>query len=66
MLINRFKNYSSLAIAVGASGSGLILFSSILGKTVLAEEKVEPPKYPWSHCGLANSYDHARYIKANI
>lgn len=60
MFINRFKNYSSIALAAGAgaSGSGLIL---LLGRSVLAEEKVDPPKYPWSHSGLADSYDHARY-----
>ena len=63
MIINRFKNYSRLnfVAAAGSSGSGLLLFTSIIGKTVLAEEKVEPPKYPWSHGGLADSYDHARY-----
>lgn len=60
MFINRFKNYSSMALAAGAGGSGLILLSSALGKRVLAEEKVDPPKYPWSHSGLADSYDHAR------
>lgn len=60
MFINRFKTYSSMAVAAGASGSGLILLSSALGKRVLAEEKVDPPKYPWSHSGLADSYDHAR------
>jgi uncharacterized membrane protein YagU involved in acid resistance len=28
---------------------------------VLAEESVEPPKYPWSHSGLMSAYDHARW-----
>lgn len=41
--------------ALFGTGSALI-FNSV----VAAEEKVEPPKYPWSHRGLADSYDHAR------
>lgn len=60
MFFNRFKNYgNSVATAAGISGSGLLLL--VIGKSVLAEEKVEPPKYPWSHSGLADAYDHARY-----
>lgn len=60
MFLNRFKNYgNSVATAAVISGSGLLLL--VIGKSVLAEEKVEPPKYPWSHSGLADSYDHARY-----
>lgn len=42
-------------------GTGtVLLINGIISSTVLAEENVEPPKYPWSHNGLADSYDHAR------
>lgn len=49
-----FALFSSGALC--GTGTAL-LFNSL----VAAEEKVDPPKYPWSHSGLADSYDHARY-----
>jgi len=53
---------SLISGALIGTGSA-ILINGIFVSTVLAEEKVEPPKYPWSHTGLADSYDHARYSK---
>lgn len=32
----------------------------IFNSFVAAEEQLNPPKYPWSHSGLADSFDHAR------
>ncbi len=57
-----FGRLSKLVGGGGLIGGGSGIFiSGIFGPTVLAEEKVEPPKYPWSHSGLTDSYDHARY-----
>lgn len=62
-----FGRLSKFVGAGGLIGGGSgILFSGIFGSTVLAEEKVDPPKYPWSHCGLTQSYDHARYKYRNL
>jgi len=48
-----------------ATGSGLgaagLLSQWVLSSSVRSEEKVDPPKYPWSHSGMASSFDHARY-----
>ena len=51
---------SFLSGALIGTGSAMLI-NGIFVSTVMAEEKVEPPKYPWSHSGLADSYDHARY-----
>lgn len=31
-----------------------------------AEEGLHPPKYPWSHIGWFDTFDHARYAQAHI
>lgn len=56
--LNRLSKFITAGGLVG-TGSALII-NGIFSSTVLAEEKVDPPKYPWSHSGLADSYDHAR------
>jgi len=38
-----------------------LLKSLSIIETIHAEEKADPPKYPWSHLGLFSSYDHARF-----
>lgn len=58
MSFRRFTKFVTAGSLIG-SGSGILL-NGIFSSTVLAEEKVEPPKYPWSHSELADSYDHAR------
>ncbi len=40
---------------IGSGVSGLVNFSMVFN-----EEMVTPPKYRWSHSGLADSFDHAR------
>ena len=57
--LSRYPKSFISGVLIG-SGSA-ILINGIFISTVLAEEKVDPPKYPWSHSGLADSYDHARY-----
>lgn len=47
-------------IVGGASGGLLAAILSSRHSVVHSEEKVAPPKYPWSHLGLFSSYDHAR------
>lgn len=54
-LRRRVRNFGAASVVFGGS-------TFLFGCAVFAEEKVEPPKYPWSHSGLASSYDHARYI----
>jgi hypothetical protein len=55
------SRYAKSLISGAFIGTGsAMLINGILVSTVLAEEKVEPPKYPWSHLGLADSYDHSR------
>jgi hypothetical protein len=53
------------AISGGIVGGFLVGRSSLV-PTVHNEEKVLPPKYPWSHLGLFSSYDHARYEQIGI
>lgn len=56
-----------VAHAIGVSSGLLVGYATtkvahgLLARQVLAEENVEPPKYPWSHLGWLSSYDHARY-----
>lgn len=58
----RLRSLSKSFVTGSLIGTGsAILINGIFVSTVLAEEKVDPPKYPWSHSGLADSYDHARY-----
>ena len=55
------QNRLSFLMSGSLLGTGsALLINGILSSTVFAEENVEPPKYPWSHNGLADSYDHAR------
>lgn len=65
--LKRFSRVPKSLVSGALIGTGsAILINGIFVSTVLAEEKVEPPKYPWSHSGLADSYDHARYFNSII
>ncbi len=31
-----------------------------------SEEGLHPPQYPWSHSGVLDSFDHARYVLLRV
>jgi hypothetical protein len=57
-------------LGLSSSGIGSYLAFELLQKDflpkVLADEKVKPPQYPWSHNGWFSAYDHARYNRAAV
>ena len=63
----KFKNNKKCAIIKMSFKISLNSFNflnspmmALLSVIHCSDEGVEPPKYPWYHLGLFNSYDHAR------
>lgn len=63
LFLQRVKVHGKSALLLTGGGTLLYKFGIFEFPTTVqvhAEEKVDPPKYPWSHSGLTESYDHAR------
>lgn len=57
--MNRLAHLVGLTSGATFAYFGIDLLKQ-LPTRVVAEECVDPPKYPWSHSGWLSSYDHAR------
>ncbi len=53
-LKNKFIISGTVGIGFSLLTTGLIVVEAS------SEDKVDPAKYPWSHSGYTDSYDHAR------
>lgn len=62
-----FKKLSTgkkvVVAAAGAAVAGGVGLAVALNQAVIAADlELHPPKYPWSHHGMFNAFDHGRYL----